>query len=622
MASKESKTTGAGDLTVVTWNLAGINSNAFEFAFCNDDRYKDGVSFGRFLNQLIRAATIRHEGDKYEEKKKDTTTATKSSKEDGGASSSNSVGSYTTEHFAKLVDVTNASLLAPLLAVSDKLDGKGHVKKGISIALKGILNGPQGSSNVSESLRAAWHGDSGFSKADLFFKERTWSFTNLRTSNISAFFKSCDPTKDPKTWWELWLTDLSNTSAFRDTELRKLMQKWFVPIAIFDGLLYLAIRFALESKQWKIDRLIRHVEGFVGSMNVDVDKKATGISSALSWVVDAYRPDVVSLQENNLFWQKRPQFHKTWKKTIQKEYHVLEPQKIENPQQVVQLLIRKRGERFRYSKKRTAHAQRVVSSERFLAKVRAKLGKICGNFTDQMLDEQIRVLRKVVRTRWVPAVLDDHHSSQSSRQRRRRTRKRDKVVLVCGAHANSKGTDNRAIVAVTTLLARELGECDVVLAMDANSNNTCKAKDVAHGAATRKLFNSFVHSIGLNSCFPDGDNRNDGKCFMGFHTVKKERTFLQMQLKKAEKIDQSLKDWVVSDFSFGKSVRVNNFMGPAVWSEDNGQIWLEADCMPNSHCPSDHCMLISRVHCRANGDGALEESPAEGDRPAGCCVIS
>jgi len=206
-----------------------------------------------------------------------------------------------------------------------------------------------------------------------------------------------------------------------------------------------------------------------------------------------------------------------------------------------------------------------------------------------------------VQTTWVPAVLRTRCGS---------------YILACGAHGNSKGTDNRAIVAITTVLAREY-DYDVVLGMDANSNNVCKPKDVAHGAASREEFNKFVDLVGLRSCFPTGGDDERSK-----HTVRKERTYLQMQLKKAERLDQSLKDWVVSDFSFRRSVRVNNFDGPAAWTEDDGKIWLEADCMPNSHCPSDHCMLISRLKCPGLDCGDPEAARVSAAPAGGCCNIA
>lgn len=151
--------------------------------------------------------------------------------------------------------------------------------------------------------------------------------------------------------------------------------------------------------------------------------------------------------------------------------------------------------------------------------------------------------------------------------------------------------------------------------MDANSNNVCKEKDIAHGAGSRRKFNHFVEQIELKSCFPSLEIESkpapkDDEC--KYHTVRKERTYLQMQLKKAEKLDQSLKDWVVTHFDVTKTVRVNKFVGAATWSEKSG-IWADANCMPNSMCPSDHCMLISHLVLKnkKNGTGCDSLPPAE-----------
>lgn len=571
--------------TVVTWNVAGVNSNAFEFSFASDDRFQDAVSFGRYLNSLMKHLTLTNE-----------TSVTLDSNTDD-----------TIDAFVKKnKSLTCSQLLSHLLPLTK---GRDRMDPYFSNALDRFLGRrakPDGDAktnddadvNVSDALLAAWHGDSKFSKADMFFKARTWSFTNIRSSNIDAFLNACDSKKEAA-WWAKWVDDLSKTEAFHSEsddhdhtehdDVTELMQKFVVPLAIFDGILFKATCHALETNRWDRKRLIKHLGGFLLSMSVDMERKAAGISGALDWVIQQYCPDIVCMQENNKFWQKRSSsFSDFWNKKLRASYEVFDPSTVLNPQQVVQLLVRK-SSRIAVDEKKTAQVfKHATTSTSFLDKLRLVL-KSDTNWSTSILDEQIVRAKKIIATTWVPAVLIHRPSGNH--------------LLACAAHSNSKGTDNRILVAVSDVLAREFNLV-VVIGMDANSNNVPKKKDLAHGAGSRRVFNAFVEKR-FKSCFPSDDIEekpvpDDAKC--KYHTVRKSRTFLQMQLKKAEKLDQSLKDWIVSHGTIVDTIRVNNFEGPAVWSEDKGSIWKDADCMPNSHCPSDHCMIVSRLVLPKGGD--------------------
>jgi hypothetical protein len=111
-------------------------------------------------------------------------------------------------------------------------------------------------------------------------------------------------------------------------------------------------------------------------------------------------------------------------------------------------------------------------------------------------------------------------------------------VLVVGAHAASNGTDNRAIVAAVKELALWLGTLPEVkavprtmLMMDANSAAAFPRKGVIKGAASQQVFRSFLRNDPtLSSCwFPreQGDSATEGV----HHTVMKERTHLQTQVR-------------------------------------------------------------------------------------------
>jgi len=566
MASKKKD---VDELTVVTWNLAGVNSNAFEFKLnMQDARFAAANSFGQSLNDLNKLLTMSGDPDKKADM---------------------------TDVWVKKMSVSYRKLLGPLLAVIQKVEGTGDVKKGTAGILKACLDSKVGDCLLADSLFQALHGNSGFSKADMEFKARSWSFTNLRPTNVKAFMESCKggPAGEAE-WWLKWITDLSHTEAFqRDQHGDKLM-KHFIPLAVFDNLLYHGVCFALENEKFDLTQLVKQLKGFIDSMNVDVEQKAKGISDALNWVIKSYEPEIISIQENNKFWQKLDSFKVFWDH-LETEYHIFDPNSISNPQQVVQLLIKKSKDCV-VDTKATESIGSIVKSKAFLAKVRAELAKHT-EFTPTILDEQVEKVKKIVETTWVPAVFT---TSKGTR------------VLACAAHGNSKGTDNRAIIAVTVLLSREL-RTDVVLGMDANSNNVCKAKDVKHGAGSRRKFNEFVEQYKpLESCFPSTEIEEkpaqDSVC--KYHTVRKERTYLQMQIKKADKLDQSLKDWVITNYHATKTVRVNKFSGSATWSEASGNVWDTDSCMPNSLCPSDHCMLISHLVCPSEEDAKVHSKVA------------
>jgi len=545
------------ELTVVTWNLAGVNSNAFEFKLnLKDARFNDAAKFGDDLSELNKKLTDSH----------------------------THASDYKDDAWVKKMSQTYRSLLKPLQDILQKEENidSSNVKKGTAQALKDYLSTDVGDRVLNSMLDEAKHGNSCFSKADMEFKARSWSFTNLRPSNVEAFMKSCSKvSKDAENdWWRLWIRDLAHTEAFQkhDKVFDKLMDH-FVSLAVFDILLYHGTRFTLVVGKYNLVRLTKQLKGFIDSMNVDVEQKAKGISSALDWVVKAYDPDIISIQENNKFWQKLATFKKFWTELTQ-QYQIYDPRTINNPQQVVQLLIKKS---YKLDKEATDKVPSQVKKKEFLARVRAEL-KSKTDFTDKILDEQVKKVAVVVDSTWVPAVFT---TSKGTR------------VLACAAHGNSKGTDNRAIVAVTQLLSEDL-DADVVLGMDANSNNVCKDKDVKHGAGSRRKFNEFVETYHeLKSCYPSKEIEEktpvDKSC--KYHTVRKERTYLQMQIKKSNKLDQSLKDWVITNYDVTNTVRVNKFKGKRTWSEaeDKGSIWDAKSCMPNSMCPSDHCMLISHL---------------------------
>lgn len=418
----------------------------------------------------------------------------------------------------------------------------------------------------SEKIGVIWHQNlkgKTFSTADMVFKKRTWSLCSLKPGMVRKFIEAL-VADDRSVWWSQWHESLMDCGV-DDQKFKKNA----IEVAVFDGILFEAARVVLSTSQYQTHELVESLEKFVEGMGVDPNAKGQQLAKSFTWIQNL-QPVVqaICIQEFSKDWIKAGPLAQFWPSLLQ-NFEMFEPSEIKNPQQVTILLVRKDG-LFRVDRKHTETAQKCLQDGEFLGdheeEVLDLFNGIYGEdnagskLMEMVMDMRIKV---AVAVGW----------------------RGEHLTLLVAAHASSDGTNNRALVGVMHVLAKELG-ATLVLGLDANSNASFDGDAKAAGAADCKTFESFLRSRGLHHCFEDLDVPCE-------HSVQKERTFLQAQLKKARVIDRSLKDWIVGTAAERlRGFRVNMASGDVL---AEAATWDPDLYMPFPGFPSDHALILAAI---------------------------
>ena len=349
---------------------------------------------------------------------------------------------------------------------------------------------------------------------------------------------------DEEIWWQHWLASVCSAWPVEksgDLAPHDALPPLAFPLAVFDVLLAkIAGRLIAKMEPGDAEEFFREMKLYVEAMHTTPEAKAQALARAIEWAAQSYSPSAIALQEFNAAWLAEPIFRRFWTDwvdgvhAVDGGFHVISPPQMKNRMQQTLLLIKK-GEASGLSLERdqTDLLLRYIEDQKQLtARLRSAFSAI---FPEALVEMQVDNALSSLRYKCAAAVCTVQKVPGGSSLGSPAAMER---VLVVGAHAASDGTDNRAIVAAVKELALWLGSLPEVrpvprmlLMMDANSAAAFPRKGIKHGAASQQVFRSFLHSDpALSSCwFPR--ERGESTAQQVHHTVMKERTHLQTQVR-------------------------------------------------------------------------------------------
>eukprot|EP01043_Picozoa_sp_COSAG02_P009498 COSAG02_NODE_323_length_24725_cov_57.558272_3_plen_746_part_00 len=387
-----------------------------------------------------------------------------------------------------------------------------------------------------------------FSSPDLKLKDRTWTLTNARPESVKKFLAGCcmcfaeageaGVEVDEEIWWQHWLASVCSAWP---VEQHGILPKLAFPLAAFDVLLAkIAGRVISKMAPGDAEAFFQEMKRYVGAMRTTSEAKARALAQAIEWTLLSYNPSAIALQEFNAGWLDEPLFRRFWTDhvdgvhAVDGGFEVVSPPQMKNKMQQTLLLIKKgEGSGLTLDVEQTSLLAGCINDHAQLAvRLRAAFSAI---YPEEIVELQIENALTSLRYKCAAAVCTAQKEMGGGSLGSPAAME---SVLVVGAHAASNGTDNRAIVAAVKELALWLGTLPEVkavprtmLMMDANSAAAFPRKGVIKGAASQQVFRSFLRNDPtLSSCwFPreQGDSATGGV----HHTVMKERTHLQTQVR-------------------------------------------------------------------------------------------
>lgn len=541
---------------IVQWNVAGVNDNAFEF------RQSEGGSDGtrgpaiRFQSRLSDALKSIVKGTVFDP--------------------SLPLGCAPVSELLTAMQTAAAS--HPERAVAESL-------------AQNLLEAAGRSLTVAELLRKAAEGDSLISRASLMFSKQECSITKLRPSSVKKMIELIS-TQDRLGFWRWYIESLLENYP---EALRCVAQLW--PLVAFDGILFEAASKLCEGEA-KVSELCSSLVALTADMCVAVDAKANKVSRFLQGVPSRCQPDVIALQEFSHEWlsDMTTEAFRTWQKLLD-SYDVFEPAFVKSDKQVTRLLLRKRfaGGRLHVKTESTEVLVSGLRQDAFAEQLRQVYIEMFGAELGEKMQARALGEDGFVFSKMVFALC----SSDQPASR----------FLVVAGHASSDGSDNRALVAAAVAVA-SAQDVGLILALDANSADF-ETADVAVAGQARFL--QFLEQQNVRTCFEScGTDVGDPK---RFHTVRKCRSWVQPQLRKADKFDVSAKDFVLTG-----NMRTTRFCGIRVntadwldmpvpvlgstmpFSED--ATWKDELNMPTADFCSDHALVLAYLSCNEAGSPA------------------
>eukprot|EP00747_Dinoflagellata_sp_TGD_P154517 gnl/TRDRNA2_/TRDRNA2_177506_c0_seq11.p1 gnl/TRDRNA2_/TRDRNA2_177506_c0~~gnl/TRDRNA2_/TRDRNA2_177506_c0_seq11.p1 ORF type:complete len:1037 (-),score=224.25 gnl/TRDRNA2_/TRDRNA2_177506_c0_seq11:135-3185(-) len=540
---------------VAQWNLAGVNTNALEFSIDEASVAPQDRPAARFVARL------------------DATVGSIAARRPDALAAS------------RLASMNSAELLAPFQEWAS------------SSPLAAQLPAAAPLSSIGEMLVECLGGDRSLPRADLELARREFSLMRLTESNTPQLLQVCalrDEHERRREFCKHWLRSVEKAYPDRTSE-KEFMEK-AACIAAWDALLFEAAA-GLLIEEDNLEELVPALSRLVACIGVEEDAKSARVVSTIAGVVRCCSPDLFAFQEFNQGWLKNPSFANEWRRLLD-DYECIWPSHIQKPSQVTVLLVRRGQGTFVLDSEATTRALETVSRSSFVEeRLRPAFLKIFGEAgmaTVETLLEESRGPHGFLATKLAFGVC------QSGGGRR---------LLVAAAHASSDGTNNRALVSAARCLA-DIEDCDLVLALDANSVAKVDEKAAAQGAAGQREFVEFMEKEGIKHCFSNLEKAavSDPE---RFHTVLKRRTHLQCQLYKVGKVDRSAKDFIVAAGSSvhpAAGIRINT----TAWMDEKGarsnaganagyvmpsegDTWAGNLAMPTPDFASDHALVLAKL---------------------------
>jgi len=638
-------------MVVLNWNVAGVNTNAFEYLQSAKVKSPDETAYSvaetddssDFISQLSTdldlffSACDPHVRDDFEGDNAETETK----------KGDLLVAAKEWANHVKYTQVmTEKFLFGDLVKFLETDFGKDCITNAISnYCYRRITK------EFSEGTYSDTMGDyieklktSGiFSKPDRDLKDRKWAFTNLTPQNCSHYWHKMTKLGTPEgrlDMWYNWFTDIGRTivgkqckdSATTD-EKRDMLTEKIIHMALFDSFICWCVYQLYETKYKQEKDSTRHLSNFIRKMTVEPNDKAVFVFDCLRSALEAYKPDFMGIQEFNELWYDMDKMKGSEnKKQLHKDYYEFRPKHVKNIQQETLLFINKHAFKngFRKNKKKLIEDDNFdgfdLDLEEYLGDegVKAFAKKMQKVYADKMSTVAVvpteEVTIEFLQQKMAACLLDKGKNTE-------------RKLLVCCLHADSDGTDNCAMVTCCVELAKELG-ARLIIMMDANCKETYPEKKKKLGAANEmEFFQYCTKTMNMRTCWDSVVQEDEhGKQFFEGKTTRKTRSYIQAQWKKARVVDNSVKDYVMSssDYTELDGVPIHNFHNLALEEVlDNagrsGTFSIKSfptKNMPNMDIPSDHCMVIAKCYLSMDADlleGGASSSTGNNDSKA--CAI-
>lgn len=577
---------------VAQWNMAGVNDEIFEFR--QQEVAEDGLRLAKsFAEDLSREVEVLLQSS--------------------GSSSSCAGSRFQAEELHGLGALSQEAHLVPLLkklpsdGVSDKL-------------VQALTSQADRQKTVVEIFKEVRCGNRDMGRANLMFAKRTWGFIKLKQAACTEFVQFLQRGDAPLFLERLLMSIEREYPAAIDRVDLILLLLTLEMFLYRVSVLLLQEAFKDGKQRISAEALASSLESLAASMCIEEVHKRQRVAACINGVMHRYLPDAWCLQEFNAEWSQRDvEFRGFWDSLLL-EYDCLRPLAVKKPHQVTHLLIRKAGPLI-LDKDLTAEAIQLLSSPEFEDQLRLTLQDVFSDETSKKAKGE-QGTKPLSESQLSNTLGADGCLKQKVAMAVCRIRDMEcSPVLVVAGHAKSDGTDNRSLVMALKLIASSKS-WSLLAGLDANSAASFTQQEMTiKGAATQEIFVDFLERQELQNCWgsrkPDdvssGETQRESMVALSealrdplkFHTVRKCRGFLQCQLHKANKPDQSAKDYVVSwspdnAVTFSRASRVNKLSWLHAATDvgvlpDERQSWDGDIDMPNTEFVSDHALVLTDV---------------------------
>eukprot|EP00948_MAST-09A_sp_MAST-9A-sp1_P003981 g3981.t1 len=557
-----SLSTSKSQFRVIQFNVAGVNSNALEFtqeASAVAPRLQPVMNFIDALSSVLR--DVSGKANNFEKDLID------------------SKYSAFPAIMAEQVKVTHPFLLGGFI---NHLQGRKDEAEDSALR-EGILKTIQTDEFSNQNLRSIiikLVNEKYCSRADRVLKRRQWAVTTLQEQYAASFMTQVSLFTTPEgnqVFWKRWYqTAVLDLDIHKSKDLGKAVKTHVIPMAIFDALTTWASSYVFDdvlSTTDKID-ISSKLPEFVKFMGVESKATSVAIADTLDWALKIYKPDAFTIQEFNMFWEDETTAMKSTWKTLTSDYHIIPPC-VERDRGQLSLLLLKKESKLSLNEKQTARLHEKIKSAEFATTMQTV-------YAEKIIGEKYPSAEETTEflTQKAAMCIATHEDGR--------------LFIVSCVHADSNGTDNRAILACLKQLESEMMVTGgFIVGLDANCKRKFKKKDYDKGAADEAMFNVFAKKVlQLQSCYD-----RDG---LPVSTTKKMRSFIQSQWKKSELLDEAVKDYVmcsnakatVQGHPINKVGEMSSITEPVFEADERV---FTSTFLPNAAFHSDHCMVAAEV---------------------------